>query len=121
MFCMDLFFQAQASRPKPAGQREGPKNRKDYFDIAGALNSFVIGSVFVGTSTSVGTRPKELPFCLRLNSRLSLERVWVTQGFLCTSPEVESDKTPRTSMRKFAIGRFTLNILNSSSLMLTEL
>ena len=32
MFCMDLFLQAQASRPKPAG-------REDYFDVAGATSS----------------------------------------------------------------------------------
>ena len=35
MFCMDLPFQAQASRPKTAGQREEPKNREDYFNTAG--------------------------------------------------------------------------------------
>ena len=127
-FCMDLFLQAQASRPKPAGH-------EDYFDAAGATGSnrtpfavprlqprsFVTGSAFVGTSTSVGTRPKEWPPCLGLSSRLSFERVWVTQGFLCTPPGVVLDKTPRTSKRKFAIGRLTSSILNSSSLMLTEL
>ena len=36
IFCMDLPFQAQASRPKPAGQRERPKNREDHFDTTGA-------------------------------------------------------------------------------------
>ena len=62
MFCMDFFLQTQASRPKPAGQREGPKNREDYFDTAGAtginrtplqLRPFVIGSAFVGTNAHV--------------------------------------------------------------------
>ena len=36
MFCMDFLLQTQASRPKLAGQREGPKNHKDHFDTAGA-------------------------------------------------------------------------------------
>ena len=37
MFCIDFSFQAQASRPKPIGQREGLKNRENYFDTAGAI------------------------------------------------------------------------------------
>ena len=45
----------------------------------------------------------------------------MTQGFLCISPRVALDKTPSTSKKKFYIGRLTLSILNSSSLMLTEL
>ena len=53
MSYMDIFFQAQASRPKPANQQEGPKNREDHFDTAGALCSFVIGSAFVGTNTYI--------------------------------------------------------------------
>ena len=119
MFCMDLSFQAQASRPKPAGQREGPKNRKDHFDTIGALCSFVIRLAFIDIHKSIGTRPKEWPPSLGLSSRLSFERVWVTQRFLCTPLGVVLDKTPRTSMRKFAIGHLTSSILNSSSLMLT--
>ena len=39
IFCMDFFLQAQAIRPKPAGQREGPKNCEDHFDTAGATGT----------------------------------------------------------------------------------
>ena len=92
MFCMDFFLQAQAIYPKPAGQRDGLKNREDYFDTAGAMGSnrtlfavfrlqprsFVIRSAFVGTSTSVGTRPKEWLPCLGLSSdsRISVYITW---------------------------------------------
>ena len=84
------------------------------------LRSFAIGSTFVGTSTSVGTRQPKLP-CLGLSSRLSFERVWESQGLPRIRPGVASDKTPSTSGRKFTIGRLTSSILNPSSLMLTEL
>ena len=42
------------------------------------LRSFVIGSAFVGTSTSVRTRQSKIP-CLGLSSKLSFEGVLVTQ------------------------------------------
>ena len=51
--------------------------------------------------------------------KVSLQRVWVTQGLVCIPPGVALDKTP--SGRKFTIGRLTSSILNPSSLMLTEL
>ena len=120
MFYMDFFLQTQAISPKRTSQQEGPKNWEDYFNTAGALCSFVVGSAFVGASISVATRQLKL-LCLGLSSTLFFERVWVTQGLLCTSPRVVLDKTPRTSKQKFAIGRFTLSILNPLGLMLTEL
>ena len=39
MFYMDFSLQAQASRPKLAGQREGPKNREDHLNTAGATGT----------------------------------------------------------------------------------
>ena len=82
---MDLFLQAQASRPRPA-------SRKDYFDAAGATGSnripfavprlqprsFMIRSASVGTRNNVGTRPKEWSFCLVLSSdsRISVYITW---------------------------------------------
>ena len=45
----------------------------------------------------------------------------MTQGFLFILPRVALDTTPSTSKKKFCIGHLTLSILNSSSLMLTEL
>ena len=86
------------------------------------LRSFAVGSAFVGTSTSVGTRQPKLP-CLGLCSRLSFERVWVTQGLSWTQPGVALDETPNTSKRKFRIGRLTSSTSNLSllNLMLTGL
>ena len=75
MFCMDLSFQVQAGRPKPIGQREGPKNRKDHFNSASAFCSFMIGSAFVDTSISVKTRPKKWPPYHGLSLKLSFKRV----------------------------------------------
>ena len=64
------------------------------------LCSFVIGSVFIGISTSIEAR--QWLFCLGLSSRLSLERVWGTQGLLYIPPRVALDKTSSTSSgRKF--------------------
>ena len=77
---------------------------KDYFDVAGATGSnhtpyafifFVVGSTFVGTSTSVRTRQSKIS-CLGLSSRFLIERVWVTQGLPCIPPGVALDKTPST-------------------------
>ena len=51
--------------------------------------------------------------------KVSLQRVWVTQGLVYIPPGVALDKTP--SGRKFTIGRLTSSILNPLSLMLTEL
>ena len=128
MSCMDFFLQTQAICPKLAGQQEGPKNRKNHFDTASATGTdrilftasfLVIGSTFDGINGHV--EAKKWLFCLGLSSRLSFEGVRVTQGLLCTPPGVVLDKTPKTSKRKFAIGRLTLSILNPSSLMLTEL
>ena len=46
------------------------------------LHSFVVGSVFVGTSISVGkTRQSKIP-CLSLSSELFFKGVLVTQGLL---------------------------------------
>ena len=45
----------------------------------------------------------------------------MTQRLPCIPPGVVLDKTPRTSKKKFCIGRLTSSILNPSSLMLTEL
>ena len=45
----------------------------------------------------------------------------MTQRFLCISTGVALEKTPSTSKKKFCIKRFTLSILNPSSLMLTKL
>ena len=81
---------------------------------------FVIGSTFVGTNTSVGTRQPKL-LCLGISSRFSSERVWESQRLPRIRPGVALDKTPSTSGRKFTIGRLTLSILNLLSLMLIEL
>ena len=56
-----------------------------------------------------------------LPSSPSYKRVRVTQWFLCISPGVALDKTPKTSKRKFYIRRLNSSILNPSNLMLTEL
>ena len=68
-FCMDLFLQAQASRPKPAGQREVWESLWYIRPALSAptiprlqLSFFVVGSAFVGTSSSVGrTRQSKIP------------------------------------------------------------
>ena len=52
---------------------------------------------------------------------LSYKRVKITQEFLYISPGIALDKTPSTSKKKFYIGCLISNILNPSSLMLTEL
>ena len=79
----------------------------------------MVESAFVGISTSVKARHWLLR--LGLSSRLSFKRVWVTQGLPCIPLGVALDKTPNISGRKFTIGHLTSNILNPSSLMLTEL
>ena len=45
----------------------------------------------------------------------------MTEGFLCLPPGVALDRTPSASKKKFYIGCLSLNILNPSSLILTEL
>ena len=82
--------------------------------------SFMIRSAFVSISINVTTRWLKL-LCLGLSLKLFFKRVWVTQRLLCISPRVILYKTPRTSKKKFAIGRFISSILNPSSLILTEL
>ena len=54
-----------------------------------------------------------------VESKVSLQRVLVTQGFVYISRRVALDKIP--SRRKFTIGYLTSSILNPWSLMLTEL
>ena len=141
---MDFFLQAPASCPKPTSQREVERSLW-YIQLAPRalialrlqLCFLMIGSAFVSTCISIGNKQSKIP-CLGLSSRLCqnqavkdllpwiefkafLKRVWVTQKLLCIPLGVVLDKTPRTSKRKFAIGRLTLSILNPSSLMLTEL
>ena len=73
------------------------------------LYSFVIGSAFVSTSTSVGrTRQSKLP-CLGSSSKLSFKGVLVTQELLWRISGVELSKILSTSGRKFKIGRLTLS------------
>ena len=128
-FCMDLFLQAQASCPEPTGQWEVWRSLWYIWPAPLVLTvsrlrfcSFVMGSAFINTSTSVKrTRPKEWLLCLGLSSRFLFKRVWVTQGLPCISPGVALDKTPSTSKWKFTIGRLTSGIFNPSSLMLIEL
>ena len=68
------------------------------------LYSFMVESAFVGIITSIKAR--QWLFCLRLSSRLFLERVWGTQGLPCIPPRVALDKTPSTSSgRKFRMER----------------
>ena len=128
-FYMDLFLQAQANHPKPAGQRKIRRSLR-YIQPAPLvptvprlrLCSFVMGSVFISTSTSFKrTRPKKWLSCLGLSSKFLFKKVWVTQGLPCIPPGVALDKTPSTSKWKFTIGRLTSSIFNPSSLMLTEL
>ena len=83
------------------------------------LHFFAIRSAFVGTNAHVKVR--KWLFCLGLSSRLSFKKIWVTQVFLYIPPRVVLNETPRTSKRKVSIRRLTSNILNLSSLMLTEL
>ena len=72
------------------------------------LRPFVVGSAFVGTSTSFEARQWLL--CLRLGSRLTFERVWVTQELPCIPPGVALDKTLSASGKKCSIGRLTSSI-----------
>ena len=114
--------------PKPQANEKGPKTAR-IISIPPAplasiipplqLHFFAIRSAFVGTNAHV--KAKKWLLCLGLSSRLSFGRVWVTQGFLCIPSRVVLDEIPRTSKRKFSIRRLTLNIFNSSSLMLIEL
>ena len=97
-----------------AVDRKAPEKCEDHFDAAGTIVSnrtlFAASFFSVGTSTSVGrTRHPKLP-CLGLSSRLSFERVWVTQRLPCISPGVALDKTPSTSKWKLTIGRLTSSI-----------
>ena len=119
---MELFFQAQAIRSKPAGHREVQglfrcRRRHGLQPYPVTVSSSL---TFIGTSTSIGTRQPKL-LCLGLSSKLSFERVWETQGLPYIQSEVALDKTPCISERKFTIGRLTLSILNPSSLMLIKL
>ena len=84
------------------------------------LHSSVVGSVFIGTSTSIGTRQLKILY-LGSSLRLFFKRVWVTQGLLYILLGVALDKTPSTKKWKFTIGRLNLSILNPSSLILTKL
>ena len=99
-FCMDSFLQVQASCPKPADATG--------FQLHPICSSDPLWS-------------KEWLPCLVSSSRLSYERVKVTQGLPCIPPGVVLDKTPNTSKKKLRIRRLTSSILNPSSLMLTEL
>ena len=60
IFCMDLFLQAQANYPKPAGHQKVEKPfrycRCHWYQqhLFLQLYLFVVGSVFVGTNISVG-------------------------------------------------------------------
>ena len=76
------------------------------------LRSFMVGSTFVGTSTSVKRIRQPNPPCLGSSSGLS----WIPFG-------IELSETPSTSRRKFRIGHLTSSISNPSllSLMLTGL
>ena len=114
--------------PKPQANEKGPRTTRIILIPPAPLVStiprlqlhfFVIRSAFVGTNAHV--KVKKWLLCLGLSSRLSFERVWVTQGFLYIPPRVVLDEIPKTSKRKFSIRRLTSNILNPSSLMLTEL
>ena len=87
-FCMDSFLQAQASRPKPAGQREV----EDHFDTYGRRHGLQPHPV----CSFVPSWPKEWLPSLGLSSRFFFERILVTQGFLCISPGIALDKTPST-------------------------
>ena len=117
-FCMDLFSQAQASCPEPAGQREGPQNREDHFDTAGTtgINRTPFAASFLRNRIS---------FCWHLHKRRNqaikdplpwvefkafLERVWVTQELLYIPSGVALDKTLSTSGKKWSIGRPTSSI-----------
>ena len=104
--------QAEASRLKPVGHWEARGlfwSRRRYRLQPHPACSFIL------------LWPKEWLLCLRLSSRLSYERVRVSQEFLYILPGVALDKTPSTSKKKFCIGRLTSSILNPSSLMLIKL
>ena len=66
------------------------------------LHSFVVGSAFVGTSTSVRKTKQSKISCLGLSLRLTFERVWVTQELLCIPLGVALDKTLSTNGEKKA-------------------
>ena len=107
--CMDLSLQGQGSCPGTrAPPRKSLRSTRIMLPVAPLTPtvshlqfcSSAVGSTFVGTSISVKARQWLLR--LGLSSRLSLERVWGTQGLPCIPPGVALDKTPSTSSgRKF--------------------
>ena len=108
------------SQPRSLAITSIPPTRLAPAVLCFQLCSSAIWSAFVGTSTSVGTRQSKI-LCLGLSLRLSFGRVWVTQEPPCIPHRVVLDKTPSTRKWKFTIGCLTLNILNLSNLILTEL
>ena len=72
------------------------------------LHSFVVGSAFVGTSTSVEAR-QWLPY-LGSILRRSFGRILVTPGLSWILSGVELNETPSTSRSKFRIGHLTSSI-----------
>ena len=113
-FCIDLFFQDEAScRPM-----RRPLSSARIMSIPPAaliptvshlqLRPSVVGSAFVGTSSSIGRTRQSKILYLGLSSSFLFERVWMTQGLPCIPPGVTLNKTPNTSSgRKFKIGHLT--------------
>ena len=117
IFCIDLFLQAQANHPKPADHQERPREVQGsfWYRRRHGLQPYPVCCSFILSW------PKRWLLYLGSNSRLSYERVRVTQKFLYLPPGVALDKTPCSSKKMFCIGRLTLSILNPSSLMLIKL
>ena len=88
-FCMDLFFQVQASRPESIGQQEMWRSLWYIWPALPILIItclqlcfFVIGSAFVGTSLNIGRTRQSKIFYLGSSSKFFFKGVLGTKRFL---------------------------------------